>query len=322
MKKNLITQTVGRSKAMKHRTPNIGSTDHLAHSPLSPFLHTQFSLAWGCIALCRIISAQDKPSARFSRISSGGLQLVAACCGYWDFFWFWKDAPMLKPEIRTQSEPCAKRIPRLDDCGHMSTIVKICGITSPADALAAVEAGADALGLMFYEPSPRNISLKIAAEIARQLPPFIVKVGVFVNAEEETISRAIGECGLNIAQFHGEETPEFCGSFPVMTIKAFRIRDAGSLKDLAEYRTDAWLLDAYAADKLGGTGTKFNWDLAIEAKKLGKPIFLAGGLTPENVAEAVRKVQPYAVDVSSGVESAPGKKDQAKMREFVKAAKS
>lgn len=203
----------------------------------------------------------------------------------------------------------------------MSTIVKICGITNPADALAAVEAGADALGLMFYEPSPRNIPLKLAAEIARQLPPFIVKVGVFVNAEEDTVSRAIGECGLNIAQFHGDETPEFCKLFPVMTIKAFRIRDAGSLKALSEYSTDAWLLDAYATDKLGGTGTKFNWDLAIEAKKLGRPIFLAGGLTPENVADAVAQVQPYGVDVSSGVESAPGKKDHAKVRAFVKAAK-
>jgi phosphoribosylanthranilate isomerase len=204
----------------------------------------------------------------------------------------------------------------------MSTIVKICGITNPADALAAVEAGADALGLMFYEPSPRNISLKAAAEIARQLPPFIVKVGVFVNATEETVSRAIGECGLNIAQFHGDESPEFCALFPVMTIKAFRMRDADSLKALPEYPTDAWLLDAYVADKQGGTGAKFNWDLAVEARKLGRPIFLAGGLTPENVADAVRQVQPYAVDVSSGVESVPGKKDHAKVRAFITAAKS
>lgn len=203
----------------------------------------------------------------------------------------------------------------------MSTIVKICGITSPADALAAVEAGADAIGLMFYEPSPRNISLATATEIVRELPPFIVKVGVFVNPKEETVSRAIGECGLNIAQFHGDETPEFCSLFPVMTIKAFRVRDGESLKALPDYPTDAWLLDAYSADKLGGTGAKFNWDLAIEARKLGTPIFLAGGLTPENVGEAVRKVRPYAVDVSSGVESAPGKKDAAKIRAFVQAAK-
>lgn len=204
----------------------------------------------------------------------------------------------------------------------MSAIVKICGITSPADALAAAEAGADAIGLMFYEGSPRHVSFQQAAEIAQQLPPYIIKVGVFVNASEETVLRAIGECSLNIAQFHGDETPEFCSLFPVMTIKAFRIRDAESLKPLPDYATDAWLLDAYVADKLGGTGAKFNWDLAIEAKKLGRPIFLAGGLTPENVADAVLRVQPYAVDVSSGVESSPGKKDHEKVRAFIKAAKS
>jgi phosphoribosylanthranilate isomerase len=133
--------------------------------------------------------------------------------------------------------------------------------------------------------------------------------------------RAIGECGLNIVQFHGDETPEYCGLFPVMTLKAFRIKDADSLKQLPDFKTDAWLLDAHVADKPGGTGEKFNWDLAIEAQKLGRPIFLAGGLTPENVAEAVRKVRPYAVDVSSGVEASPGKKDHAKVRAFIQAAK-
>ena len=204
---------------------------------------------------------------------------------------------------------------------RMSTLVKICGITNEADALAATEAGADALGLMFYEPSPRNVSLKAAAEIARKLPPFVIKVGVFVNSPEDVVLRAIGECGLNIVQFHGDETPDYCQLFPVMTIKAFRIRDADSLKSLPDYQTDAWLLDAHVADKLGGTGAKFNWDLAIEAQKLGRPIFLAGGLTPENVGEAVRKVRPYAVDVSSGVEASSGKKDHEKVRMFIQAAK-
>jgi phosphoribosylanthranilate isomerase len=203
----------------------------------------------------------------------------------------------------------------------LSTIVKICGITSAADALAAMQAGADAIGLMFYEGSPRHVTIEAAAEIARQLPPFAIKVGVFVNAPEELVLRAITECGLNLAQFHGEETPDYCARFPVMTIKAVRVRDAESLKPLADYHTDAFLLDAYAPDKLGGTGASFNWDLAIEAQKLGKPIFLAGGLTPENVAEAVRRVRPYAVDVSSGVESSPGKKDPQKVAAFVRAAK-
>ena len=210
---------------------------------------------------------------------------------------------------------------RLDHTRHMSTIVKICGLTNLADALAAADAGADAIGLMFYEASPRNVPMKAAAEIARQLPPFVIKVGVFVNAPEDLVTRAIAECGLNILQFHGDESPEYCALFPVMTIKAFRIRDAQSLSALPPYKTDAWLLDAHVPGKLGGSGVTFNWDLAVEAQKLGRPIFLAGGLTPENVADAVRRVRPYAVDVSSGVESAPGKKDHERVRAFVKAAK-
>jgi phosphoribosylanthranilate isomerase len=203
----------------------------------------------------------------------------------------------------------------------MSTLVKICGITNPDDALAAVEAGADALGFMFYEPSPRHVSIEATAEIVRAIPPFVMKVGVFVNAAEEIVLRAITECGLNILQFHGDETPEYCQLFPVMTIKAFRIRDAGSLKTLTDYKTDAWLLDAFAEDRFGGTGERFNWDFALEARKLGRPIFLAGGLTVENVAEAVRNVRPYAVDVSSGVEASPGKKDHLKVRAFIRNAK-
>ena len=204
----------------------------------------------------------------------------------------------------------------------MSVIVKICGITNLPDAVAAVEAGADALGFMFYEASPRHVSIRQAAEIIRELPPLVMKVGVFVDASEDTVMRAIGDCGLSLLQFHGNETPEYCTQFGLMSMKAFRIRNAESLAALPDYATDAWLLDAFVKDKLGGTGEKFNWDLAIEAKKLGRPIFLAGGLTPENVAEAVKKVQPYGVDVSSGVEAEPGKKDHEKVRRFIKAAKS
>ena len=204
----------------------------------------------------------------------------------------------------------------------MSVKVKICGITSVADGVAAAEAGADMIGLMFYERSPRHISLATAAEISRAVSPFIVKVGVFVNPTEEAVFRAIGECGVTLLQFHGEEAPEFCTQFGVMSMKAFRMRDAASLAALPNYQTDAYLLDAYSPDAHGGTGAKFNWDLAIDAKQLGKPVFLAGGLTPENVGEAVRRVQPFGVDVSSGVESAPGKKDPAKVRGFVAAAKN
>jgi len=203
----------------------------------------------------------------------------------------------------------------------MSVKVKICGNTNLADAQFALEAGADMLGFIFCETSPRFVTVEKATDIARKLPPHAVKVGVFVNPSEELVTRAIGECGLNMLQFHGDESPEFCTQFGVMSVKAFRVRDAASLETLTDYPTDAWLLDTFAPDKAGGTGKTFNWDLAIEAQKFGKPIFLAGGLTPENVAEAARKVRPFAVDVSSGVESAPGKKDAAKVRNFIAAVK-
>lgn len=204
----------------------------------------------------------------------------------------------------------------------MPVKVKICGITNLPDGMAAAEAGADALGFVFYDQSPRAISIESAATLSRQLPPFVLKVGVFVDAPEDLVVRAIRECGLNLLQFHGDETPEYCLQFGLMSMKAFRIRDAASLQALLEYHTDAWLLDAYSPDKPGGTGETFNWDLALEAQGWGRPIFLAGGLIPENVAEAVRRAKPYAVDVSSGVEAAPGRKDHAKVRAFIQAAKS
>ena len=204
----------------------------------------------------------------------------------------------------------------------MDTRIKICGITNLADALAAVEAGADALGLNFYEKSPRHVSVKTAAEISKHLPPFIMRAGVFVNADEDLVTRAIAECGLSLLQFHGDETPEFCVQFGLMSMKAFRIRDVESLKEIPNYPTDVYLLDAYSPGARGGTGEKFNWDLAVEAQKFGKPIFLAGGLTPENVADAVRTVRPFGVDVASGVERAPGRKDHAKIRAFIAAVRA
>jgi phosphoribosylanthranilate isomerase len=200
----------------------------------------------------------------------------------------------------------------------MKTQVKICGLTSVADALAAAGAGADMIGLMFYDRSPRRLTLPAAVEISRALPPFVQRVGVFVNPAAELVARAIGECSLNLLQFHGDETPEFCTQFGLMSLKAFRIRDEESLVHLGKYNTDAYLLDACSPDALGGTGEKFNWNLAVEAQKFGKPIFLAGGLTPENVADAVRTVRPFAVDVSSGVESSPGKKDVEKVQAFIR----
>jgi phosphoribosylanthranilate isomerase len=205
--------------------------------------------------------------------------------------------------------------------GFVDVKVKICGITNAADAEAAVEAGADALGLMFYPGSSRFISMDKAQDMARRLPPYVIRTGVFADPNPSEVFAAIQLCQLNLLQFHGSETPEFCLQFGIMTMKAFRIKNADSLAAISAYRTDAYLLDSHVAGKPGGTGETFNWDLAVEAKKFGKPIFLAGGLTPQNVAEAVRKVQPFGVDVSSGVEQSPGKKDAKKMQDFIAAVR-
>jgi len=206
--------------------------------------------------------------------------------------------------------------------GLMKTRVKICGITSVADGLAAAEAGADLIGLMFFEGSPRRVTLAQASEISHVLPPFLLRVGVFVNPSPDLVLQAISECHLSMLQFHGDEASDFCTQFGLMSMKAIRIRDEASLTQLGNYHTEALLLDAYSPKGLGGTGEKFNWELAVATQRFGKPIFLAGGLTPENVAEAVRIVRPFGVDVSSGVESSPGKKDPGKMNAFITAAKS
>jgi phosphoribosylanthranilate isomerase len=199
--------------------------------------------------------------------------------------------------------------------------VKICGITNAADAVAAVDAGADALGFMFFENSKRNVSPNIVAEIIRELPPFVAKVGVFVNATKLFVMKSIGMSGISTLQFHGEEPPEFCAQFGPNAIKAFRIRGPESLQQCLNYRNHAWLLDSYVDGALGGTGVAFDWNVAVEATRLNRLVILAGGLKAETVAEAVRKVRPFAVDVSSGVESAPGRKDHARLRQFIDAAK-
>jgi phosphoribosylanthranilate isomerase len=152
------------------------------------------------------------------------------------------------------------------------------------------------------------------------MPAFVMRAGVFVNAPADFVLSAIRESGLTLLQFHGDESPQFCSQFGLMSMKAFRIRGPETLKEIPKYQTDAFLLDAFSSATYGGSGEKFNWDLAVEAQKFGKPIFLAGGLTPENVAEAIRQVHPFGVDVSSGVESAPGKKDHAKVKAFIAAA--
>lgn len=200
------------------------------------------------------------------------------------------------------------------------TKIKICGITNLEDALMAVEAGADALGFVFFHKSPRHISPDHAAAIIRQLPPFVQTAGLFVNAECATVNATADRCGLDIIQLHGEEPPEFCTAVNRRIIKAFRVKDIASLARLKEYQVAGFLLDAWSPAAHGGTGTTFDWDIAAAAAVQDR-IILAGGLTPENVTGAVQKVRPYAVDVSSGVESAPGKKDAAKIRLFIRAVR-
>jgi len=191
----------------------------------------------------------------------------------------------------------------------------------PAVAQAAIVAGADALGFVFYERSTRHMTIPACAEILKQISKAVIRVGVFVNATKTKVALAAGECGLNLLQFHGNENQEFCTQFGLMSMKAFRIRDAESLKELPKFNTDAWLLDAFSTEAEGGTGEKFNWDLAVEAKKFGRPFFLAGGLTPENVRHAIDEVRPWAVDSARSTELEPGVKDHEKVRAWVRAAR-
>ena len=202
--------------------------------------------------------------------------------------------------------------------------IKICGITNPDDAAAAVEAGADALGFVFYRKSPRYVAPQVVKAIVAGLPPFILPIGVFVNEEPKVVRDLMDSCGLALAQLHGDESAGYCETLGRPVIKAIGLKDRASLLALAEYKGRAqvrgFLLDAFAPDTHGGTGHMTNWSIAAELAK-SMTVILAGGLTPENVAAAVGSVRPYAVDVSTGVEVCPGKKDHGKIRAFVQAAK-
>lgn len=200
--------------------------------------------------------------------------------------------------------------------------IKICGITNPDDALAAVDFGADALGFVFFKDSPRYISPEKAASIIKMLPSFTTTIGVFADEPPEHVEKTVYTCGIDIIQMHGNETPEAC-KLHRRIIKAIRVKSLESLDPLKSYidSVSAFLLDTYTPNILGGTGQIFNWDIAIEAKQFGR-IILAGGLTPENVAEAIMRVSPYAVDVSSGIEAAKGRKDLHKMKLFIERAKA
>lgn len=194
--------------------------------------------------------------------------------------------------------------------------IKICGITNIDDAMAAVDYGADALGFNFFKKSPRYVDPHKAAEIIARLPPFIVPVAVFVNEREERIREILQSACIHGVQFHGDETPEFCQRFGNSVIKAFQIKDKESIKHMAHYRVSAYLLDSYREGARGGTGATFDWHLAVVAKTFGR-IILAGGLNPDNVAEAVKLVQPYGVDVAGGVEREKGIKDHTKLKKFI-----
>ncbi len=194
------------------------------------------------------------------------------------------------------------------------TRVKICGITCREDALRAVAAGAWALGFVFHKKSPRYIGPYKARAIIRALPPFVTAVGVFVDQKEGAVKDIIDFCRLGTVQFHGAETPQYCRRFPgVKVIKAFRVGAGFDPDQVRSYPTAAYLFDTHVEGVPGGTGVPFDWKRIRRVKDFGRPIILAGGLTALNVGEAVERLRPYAVDVSSGVESAPGRKDPRKL---------
>ncbi len=200
--------------------------------------------------------------------------------------------------------------------------IKICGITNLDDALAAIQYGADAIGFVLHQKSPRAVTPQIARSIVSELPPFITIVGVFVNEEKSKIEEIVQNVGLDIVQLHGSEPPEAC-QICRKVIKAIRVKDLTDLEPLNKYkhRVSAFLLDTYSPHSVGGTGQIFNWDIAVEAKRFGQ-IILAGGLTPENVEDAIKWVQPYGVDIATGVEgNKKGRKDHKKLKLFIDRAR-
>ena len=202
--------------------------------------------------------------------------------------------------------------------------IKICGITNQEDAEAAVHEGADALGFVLYSHSPRYVEPAVAKRIIGRLPPFVLPVGVFVNQDLDTVRRLFDDCGFALAQLHGDESPGFCESLNRPVLRAIRLRDRSSFLALAEFKgrtgVRGFVVDAFSDTAFGGTGHTTDWSLAGEVAKAA-PILLAGGLTPENVQEAIRRVQPYGVDVSSGVEESPGRKDPDKIRAFIRSVR-
>ena len=200
--------------------------------------------------------------------------------------------------------------------------VKICGITRSEDAIDAAYLGADALGFVFYSGSKRYIDPGAASKIIKSLPPFITPVGVFVNEDKKRIQEVKSVSGIDLVQIHGDEDPDFCNSLGMKYIKACRVTDRDSLENIRYYNTSFILLDSHSEDSYGGTGRTFNWKDASSYNFFGKSIILSGGLNSDNVRNAINLVNPYAVDVSSGVESAPGIKDHTKLKDFIEAIKN
>lgn len=198
--------------------------------------------------------------------------------------------------------------------------IKICGMTNAGDAVKAAQLGADAVGFIFYKKSPRAVSEKTVREIVSQLPPFVQRVGVFVNETAERINTLVSRLGLDVVQLHGDETPAFCKKIKARTIRAVRVKDASVFEGLSAYPVSGFLLDTFHPAAYGGTGDVFDWKLAKRGKRLG-PVILAGGLNSANVAQAIRQVRPYGVDVCSGVEKEPGVKDIKKLRAFISAVR-
>jgi len=197
--------------------------------------------------------------------------------------------------------------------------VKICGITNLEDALASLFAGANAIGFVFYDKSPRFISPERAANISRILPKKIKRVGVFVNEEAAKVKKIAKLCNLDLLQFHGQESPEYCRKFKgYKIIKAFRINDKEDLAGVSRYKTFAYLFDSFSRTKLGGTGKKFNWKILAQTAKMEPIVFLSGGLAAGNVRKAIKLAKPDWVDVSSSLEIRPGKKDHKKIEKFMR----
>lgn len=201
------------------------------------------------------------------------------------------------------------------------TKIKICGITNIEDALTAAELGADALGFIFYRGSRRYIDPEEARRIIKKLPPFVSTVGVFVNQSLDEISSIKLNTGIDIIQLHGDESPEFCMMIPHKLIRAIRIKAKIDRDEVELYPVQAILFDTHSEDNYGGTGRSFNWDI-LRNLDISKKIILSGGLTPENVCQALEVAKPYGVDVSSGVEHSPGKKNHTKLRKFIEAVRN